>query len=92
MNYNKNLIDSIHNKRTEIHYDEMYIGPTIKGFRAKIELKGKIKCPLLNTSISPIVCTKLMDKETWPRNIDQYVCSKCGCFINKSISRYQNSK
>jgi hypothetical protein len=92
MKYNKELIDSIYNKRIEINYNEMYVGPEIKGSRVKIELKGKIKCPLLNTSVSSTVCVKFMDKEDWPRGIDQTFCSKVGCFINKSISRYQNPK
>ena len=88
--YNKELMDSIYNKRTEIHYNEW----TVKHDKVinKVELKGKIKCPLLNTNISSLVCVKLMDKQDWPRNIDNQVCKKCGCFINLSISKFQNAK
>lgn len=88
----KELIDSIYNKRTEIHYNEYYIGPEINGFQAKYELQGKIKCPVLNTNISSLACSRLMDREDWPRGIDKEVCKKCDCFINISISKFQNMK
>ena len=58
----------------------------------KIELKGKIKCPLLNTNISSLVCSKLMDRTDWPRGIDKDVCKKCNCFIHLSISKFQDLK
>ena len=86
---NKELIDSIYSKRTEIWYNEWKIGP---GFQTKLELKGKIKCPVLNINISSLVCSKIMDKDTWPRNIDPDVCNKCSCFINLSIAKFKNMK
>lgn len=86
--YNKELIDSIHNKRTEIWYNEWY--SKSESGNTKIELKGKIKCPVLNTNISSLVCSRLMDKEDWPRGIDQEVCKKCDCFIYLSIAKFKN--
>lgn len=84
------VIKSIFDKRTEIHYDEWYIH-TQTG-KVKIELQGKIKCPLLNESISPLACSKLMDREDWPRGIDPNVCKKCECYINLSIKKFQDQK
>ena len=82
------FIESIFNKRLEIHYNEKYIR-TEKGTKAKIELKGKVKCPLLNIGISSIVCSNLMDKPDWPRFIDFTCCKRCNCFIALSINRYK---
>lgn len=90
--YNKELIDAVYNKRTEIHYNEYYSGPEIQGRRNKIELKGKIKCPVLNTNISSLTCSKLMDRKDWPRGIDNQVCKNCNCFINLSILKLKNNK
>lgn len=88
--YNKELIDSVYNKRTEIHYNEWFVKSDYS--ETKVELRGKIKCPLLNTNISSLVCSRVMDKETWPRSIDPEVCKKCNCFINLSISKFKNMK
>lgn len=87
---NNPVIESLYNKRTEIHYNEWYIN-TAKG-KVKIELQGKIKCPLFNTSISSLTCSKLMDKEGWPRNIDENVCKNCECYINLSIKKFKEKK
>lgn len=84
------VINSLYNKRSEIHYNEWYIN-TPKG-KVKIELKGKIKCALLNTSISSLACSKLMDKEGWPRYEDPDVCKKCDCYINLSIKKFKEKK
>lgn len=86
----KKVIDSIYNKRTEIHYNEWKI-KTNNG-EVKLELKGKIKCPILNTNISSLTCSKLMDKEDWPRGIDPGICKKCDCFISLSISKFRSMK
>ena len=85
------VLDSIYNKRTEIHYNDWYI-KTNDGHDVKIELQGKIKCPLLNTNISSLACSKLMDRSDWPRGIDETVCKKCNCFINLSIRKFQDLK
>ena len=85
------VIDSIYNKRTEIHYNEWIVAPD-SAYKNKIELKGKIKCPVLNTNISSLVCSKLMDKMDWPRGIDKEVCKKCNCFIYLSIAKFQDQK
>ena len=84
-------MDSIYNKRTEIHYNTWYIKPA-KDKKVKIELQGKIKCPLLNTNISSLVCSKLMDREDWPRGIENTICRECGCFINLSIQKFKDKK
>jgi hypothetical protein len=84
---NKPLIDSIYNKNTEVHYNQWNIKSNNQ--QIKIELKGKIKCPVLNCGISSLVCSKLMDKEDWPRGIDKQVCQKCSCFINLSIQKFK---
>jgi len=88
--YNKELIDSIYNKRIEIWYNEWVIRS--REGQSKIELKGKIKCPLLNTNISSLTCSRIMDKEGWPRKIDPEVCKKCNCFISASINKFRNIK
>lgn len=84
------ICESIYNKHTEIHYNNWYIN-TSNG-KIKVELQGKIKCPLLNTSISTLVCSKLMDKKGWPREIDKDICKKCNCYINLSINKYKEQK
>ena len=83
------IMNTVYNKRTEIHYNEWYIN-TNDGKKIKIELQGKIKCPLLNSNISSLVCSKLMDKADWPRGIDENICKKCNCFINLSIRKFQD--
>jgi len=83
--------DSIQDKHLEIHYDEKTIN-TRKGL-VKIRLKGKIFCPVLNSRITPLVCSKLMDADGWPRSIDPNICSKqAGCFIYKSIKKNMSKK
>lgn len=84
------VIKAIFDKRSEIHYNEWYIH-TSTG-KIKINLKGKIKCPLLNTSISSLVCSKIMDRKSWPREIDPNVCKKCDCYINLSINKFKEQK
>lgn len=81
---------AIYDKKLEIQYNEWYIH-TPKG-KIKIDLQGKIKCPLINTSISPITCSKIMDRKDWPRGIDINICKKCDCYINLSIQKFQNKK
>ena len=85
------IMNSVYNRRTEIHYNQWYIR-TNEGKQVKIELQGKIRCPLLNTNISSLVCSKLMDKQDWPREIDENICKKCNCFINLSISKFKREK
>ena len=85
------IINAVYNKRTEIHYNQWFIR-TPEGNEVKIELQGKIKCPLLNTNISSLACSKLMDKSDWPRGIDPEICKKCNCFINLSIKKFQDLK
>lgn len=87
---NNPVIEAVYNKRLEIHYNEWYIH-TPTG-RVKIELQGKIKCPLVNTSISPLTCSKIMDRNDWPRGIDPNVCKKCECYINLSIKKFQDQR
>lgn len=85
------IINSVYNKRTEIHYNEWYI-KLEDNKHVKIELQGKIRCPLLNCNISSLVCSKLMDKEDWPRGIDKDICKSCDCFINLSIKKFKDQK
>lgn len=87
---NNPVIEAVYNKRLEIHYNEWYIH-TPTG-RVKIELQGKIKCPLVNTPISPLTCSKIMDRDDWPRGIDPNVCKKCECYINLSIKKFQDQR
>lgn len=85
----KKFVDSIYNKQLEIHYNEKH-SKSKKGKPFKLNLQGKIKCPLLNTRISPIVCSKMMDDKGWPRNIQPNACKDCDCFINLSIKKFQH--
>jgi hypothetical protein len=86
-----NLIKSIYDKNLEIRYNELVVRNK-EGKQVKIELKGKIKCPLLNTQISSIVCSKIMDRLDWPRGIDPDICQECNCFVNLSIKRLKDKK
>lgn len=88
---NPNVTNSIYDKYLEIHYNKKTI--KIKdGKDARIELHGKIKCPILNTGISSIVCSKLMDIKDWPREIDPDICKQCNCFVNISIQKFKRGK
>ena len=87
---NQKLIDSIYNKKIEIHYNQWNIKSD--NSLIKIELKGKIKCPVVNSGISSLACSKLMDRTDWPRGIDPQICQKCNCFINLSINRFKEIK
>jgi len=86
MQKNPNVTQSIYNKALEIHYNLKSIN-TPKG-KVFIRLQGKIYCKVLNCKISPLVCAKLMDLPSWPRNIDNNICEKhASCFIYKSIQK-----
>jgi len=85
----KPIIKSIYDKRLEIHYNEWYIKNKEEKW-VKLDLQGKIKCPVLNESISSLCCSKIMDKEEWPRNIDPNCCKKCSCFVHLSIRKFQD--
>jgi hypothetical protein len=84
----KPVITSIYDKRLEIHYNEWYIRNKEDKW-VKLDLQGKIKCPVLNASISSLACARVMDKEGWPRAIDENVCKKCSCFVHLSIRKFQ---
>lgn len=88
---NKELITAIYNKHLEVHYNEWYIRDKDNKI-VHLDLKGKIKCPVLNVGISSLVCSKLMDKPGWPRCVDSSACSKCNCFISLSIQKFQERK
>lgn len=85
----KELVTSIYNRKLEIHYNEWF-SKTKEGKKIKMELKGKIKCPVLNESISSMTCSVLMDKNGWPRNVCPTICSECNCFIHLSIAKFKN--
>lgn len=89
MRKNTELVNAIYNANQEIHYNE-YTFKNKAGSTVKIDLTGKIKCPALNSNISPIVCSTVMDKESWPRGIDLNICKKCNCYINLSIKKFQS--
>lgn len=91
MAINKALIESIYNKKLEIHYNEWYVRDR-ENKPVKIELQGKIKCPLVNTQISSLACSKIMDKAGWPRAIDETACKRCNCYISVSIKKFQERK
>jgi hypothetical protein len=88
---NKELVDSIYNRHLEVYYNEWYVRDKDNN-HIKIELQGKIKCPLLNCQISSLACSKIMDKEGWPRAIDPNICKKCNCYVSVSIKRFQEKK
>ena len=87
---NKELIKSIQDKHIELHYNEKKI--RINNQNIKIEMKGKINCPVLNDKISSLTCSKLMDQKDWPRNIDHEICDKANCKIYKSIQKNMEVK
>ena len=88
---NNPVIDSIYDKRLEIHYNEWFVRDR-DNKPVKIDLQGKIKCPLVNMQISSLACSKIMDKEGWPRAIDPDVCKKCNCYVSVSINRFKEKK
>lgn len=82
------LSRAIVDKHLEVKYNAKEIlTPDFKV--VKLNLKGKIKCPVLNTHIAPIVCSKLMDSKDWPRGINPDICKECNCYINSSISKFK---
>lgn len=88
---NKDVSKSILDKNLEIHYNEAKT-KNRNGRTVPLNLQGKIKCPILNQQISSIVCSMLMDKEDWPRGIDENICKKCKCYIYISIKKFQEKK
>lgn len=92
MKHNPKVSKSIQDKHTEIHYNDWYVKSRKQKDLIHINLQGKIKCKVLNSKISPLVCSKFMDKEGWPRNIDQSVCNKAECFVYRSIKKFQERK
>lgn len=83
MNDASKLIESIYNKNLEVHYNQKMI--VTKTGNIPINLKGKIVCPVLNSKITPVVCSKLMDSEGWPRAICPSICENAECYIHRSI-------
>lgn len=86
MNNKTTISESVQNKYIEIHYNEKTIytsdGPIL------IRLQGKIRCPVLNSNITPMVCFKIMDSPGWPRHMSPDICeNQANCFICKSIKK-----
>lgn len=79
---------SIQDKNIEIHYNSKHIRNQ-DGQLIHINMHGKIRCPILNEQISSVICSKIMDKEGWPRAIDPDICKKCDCYINLSIAKFK---
>jgi len=88
MKKNPEITESIWNTNLEVQYNE-YAFKNRNGEWVKIDLTGKIKCPIINANVSHQVCSHLMDKETWPRGIDPNICKKSSCYINMSIKKFQ---
>ena len=88
---NKEMSRLIWDRNLEIHYNQKVIKPKNKD-SVKIELQGKIKCPILNANVSSIVCSKLMDHNDWPRGLDPDICTECNCFVSLSIKKFQGKK
>ena len=84
------IYESIQSKHREVQYDSKTI-KTSQGVKP-IKLKGKINCPVLNDKITPIVCSKYMDAEGWPRCVSKDICDKAECYIHKSINRNINTQ
>jgi len=82
----KNIVaKAIQDKHVEIHYNEKTIH--VNGEDLHIELQGKITCPVLNSKVSSLVCSKLMDTAGWPRKCDPEICDHANCKIYKSIKK-----
>ncbi len=88
MRINTNMSNSINDAHREVQYNEYSFRNRTGGW-TKLDLTGKIKCPILNEAVSHQTCSHIMDKETWPRGIDPNICKKCGCYINMSIKKFQ---
>lgn len=77
--------ESIQNKHVEVHYNQKNI--RVNGKDIHIELQGKINCPVLNSKVSSLVCSKIMDQKGWPRACDPTICDSANCKIYKSIRK-----
>ena len=76
---------AIQDKHVEVQYNEKTIN--INGRTIRIELQGKINCPVLNNKISSLTCSKLMESKGWPRQCDPTICDQAHCKIYKSIQK-----
>jgi len=82
---NIELVKVIQDKHMEVKYNEKFI--VINNKRIHIEMQGKINCPVLNTKISSLTCSKFMEQKGWPRHIDNHICDRANCKIYKSIQK-----
>jgi hypothetical protein len=85
MKQKNSVTKAIQDKHVEVHYNEKQL--YVNGENIHIELQGKINCPVLNSRISSLVCSKLMDQNGWPRNCDSCICDNAHCKIYKSIKK-----
>ena len=85
MTENITIYESIQSKHVEVHYNQKFIKVNNKLYH--IELQGKITCPVLNTKISSLTCSKIMEQKDWPRNCDPNICDSAHCKIYKSIQK-----
>jgi len=84
----KALVKSIYDKNLEVRYNCWYIKNRDHKW-VKLDLQGKIKCPAINASISSLACSKIMEKDGWPRSIDENICKKCTCYVYLSIKKFK---
>ncbi len=81
---------SIQDKHQEVHYNEKTIN--VNGRTIRIELQGKITCPVLNSKISSLTCARMMESKGWPRQCDPEICDSAHCKIYKSIKKNIESR
>jgi len=90
-NKKENIVSkAIQDKNVEIHYNEKVMKYNNKDVH--IELQGKINCPVLNSKISSLVCSTLMDTNGWPRKCDSEICKNANCKIYESIRKNVSNK
>jgi len=90
METNIPLVKSIQDKHVEVNYNEKRIH--VGNREVHIEMQGKISCPVLNTKVSSLTCSKLMEQKGWPREIDECICDNAHCKIYKSIQKNMASR
>jgi len=90
METNKDLVQSIQDKHVEVHYNDKRI--RVGNRDIHIEMQGKITCTVLNSKVSSLTCSKLMEQDGWPREVDECVCDNARCKIYKSIQKNMASR
>jgi len=87
MDRRESVSKSVWDKHLEIHYNEF-----LTENKTRIQLKGNIRCPVLNEKVSSLVCKKLMDLYGWPRYLRKDICAQCNCNMKEQLLQRETIK